>query len=540
MGVAVVGAGYWGKNLVRNFAALGKLSAVCESDPQRLKSFENVAPGVRLVAGYQEILADPAIPAVAIATRAEQHYEMARQALVAGKDVFVEKPLSLKVAEGRALVDLAKEKGLILMVGHVLRYHPAVLKLKEMVSRGDLGKIQYVYSNRLNLGRFRNEENILWSFAPHDIAVILYLLGEVPVAVSANGGNYLHRDIADVTVTTMSFKSGVRAHIFVSWLHPYKEQKLVLVGDRQMAVFDDVAPREKLLLFNHKIEWVDRIPVPRREDAQIVPVEEAEPLRAECEHFLGCVETRSRPLTDGESGLQVLEVLAAAQSSLEGKNQIVALEKAPEQPYFAHPTAVIDEPCEIGEGTRIWHFSHVMSGAKIGRNCSIGQNVFIGKNVVVGNNVKIQNDVSVFEEVTLEDDVFCGPSMVFTNVINPRSHVSRKDEYRKTLVRRGATIGANATIVCGHTVGKSAFIGAGAVVTKDVPDYALVLGNPGRIQGWMCQCGVKMAGNSEPRAKGKTKKPSPAGTVLSCSACGERYRMKGEKVEPIPSARVKK
>jgi len=237
-----------------------------------------------------------------------------------------------------------------------------------------------------------------------------------------------------------------------------------------------------------------------------------------------------------------LEVLAAAQSSLEGKNQIVALGSPPDQKYFSHPTAVIDQPCEIGEGTRIWHFTHVMSGAQIGRGCSIGQNVFIGKDVVIGNNVKIQNDVSVFEEVTLEDDVFCGPSMVFTNVINPRSHISRKDEYRKTLVRRGATIGANATIVCGHTVGEFAFIGAGAVVTKDVPDYALVLGNPGRIRGWMCQCGVRMAGNSKPRAKGKAKakKPSSAGIVLSCSACGARYRMKGEKVEPILPARENK
>jgi len=531
MSVAVVGAGYWGKNLVRNFAALGKLRAVCESDQQRLRDFENVAPGVQLVSRYEEILEDPEIPAVAIATRAEQHYEMARQALLAGKDVFVEKPLSLKVTEGKALVDLAREKGLILMVGHVLLYHPAILSLKEMVSRGDLGKIQYVYSNRLNLGRFRNEENILWSFAPHDIAVILYLLGEVPEAVSANGGNYLQRDIADVTVTNMSFKSGVRAHIFVSWLHPYKEQKLILVGDRQMAVFDDVAAKDKLLLFHHKIEWVDRIPVPRREDAQVIPIEGAEPLRAECEHFLSCMETRKRPLTDGESGLQVLEVLAAAQSSLEGKNQIVPPEKSSDQPYFVHPTAVIDQPCEIGQGTRIWHFSHVMSGARIGRGCSIGQNVFIGKDVVVGNNVKIQNDVSVYEEVTLEDDVFCGPSMVFTNVINPRSHISRKHEYRKTLVRRGATIGANATIVCGHRVGKFAFIGAGAVVTKDVPDYALVLGNPGRIRGWMCQCGVNLAGNS--KSRGKAKKSSSSSTILSCSVCGERYRRKGENVEPI-------
>lgn len=532
MNVAVVGAGYWGKNLVRNFAALGRLRCVCESDPGRLRSFARAAPGVRLVGDFGEVLRDAEIPAVAIATRAEQHFEMAHQALKAGKDVFVEKPLSLKVSEGKALVDLARSKGRILMVGHVLLYHPAVLKLKEMVSRGDLGKIQYVYSNRLNLGRFRNEENILWSFAPHDIAVILYLLGEQPEKVSAHGGNYLNQDIADVTVTSMSFKSGVRSHIFVSWLHPYKEQKLILVGDRKMALFDDVPVREKLLLFNHKIEWVDRIPVPRREDAEVVPLEEGEPLRAECEHFLHCVESRESPRSDGESGLKVLEVLDGCQSSLEGSGTPISLGEPARSVYFAHSTAIIDRPCEIGEGTRIWHFAHVMSGAKIGRGTSLGQNVFIGKDVVVGDNVKIQNNVSVYEEVTLEDDVFCGPSMVFTNVINPRSHISRKHEYRKTRVKRGATIGANATIVCGHSVGRYAFIGAGAVVTRDVPDYALILGNPGRVAGWMCRCGVRLPLSPPPQER--REKTAALGKIAACTACGDRYRIVEDGIEALP------
>ena len=161
--------------------------------------------------------------------------------------------------------------------------------------------------------------------------------------------------------------------------------------------------------------------------------------------------------------------------------------------YFAHESCYIDDGCEIGAGTKIWHFCHVMAGARIGARCNIGQNVVISPRVVIGDNVKIQNNVSIYTGVVLEDDVFCGPSMVFTNVINPRSHVSRKDEYRDTLVKRGATLGANSTIVCGHTIGRYAFIGAGSVVTKDVPDYALVVGNPGRVVGWMCECGVKLA-----------------------------------------------
>ena len=177
--------------------------------------------------------------------------------------------------------------------------------------------------------------------------------------------------------------------------------------------------------------------------------------------------------------------------------------------YFLHPTAVVDEPVEIGEGTNIWHFTHIMSGARIGRNCIIGQNVFIGSGVILGNNIKIQNNVSLYDGVILEDDVFCGPSMVFTNVFNPRSFISRKKEFRKTVVGRGATIGANATIICGNSIGQYAFIGAGSVVTKDVPDYALVYGNPGRVKGWVCQCAEEITFRS-----GKAV----------CQVCGKRYK----------------
>jgi UDP-2-acetamido-3-amino-2,3-dideoxy-glucuronate N-acetyltransferase len=180
--------------------------------------------------------------------------------------------------------------------------------------------------------------------------------------------------------------------------------------------------------------------------------------------------------------------------------------------YFVHESSYVDDGCEIGAGTRIWHFSHVMAGSRIGKRCNLGQNVVVSPQCVIGDNVKIQNNVSIYTGVILEDDVFCGPSMVFTNVVNPRSHVSRKDEYRQTLVRKGATIGANSTIVCGHTIGAYAFIGAGAVVTRDVPDYALLLGNPARIAGWMCQCGIKLAATVQPPA------------AATCAACGARYR----------------
>jgi UDP-2-acetamido-3-amino-2,3-dideoxy-glucuronate N-acetyltransferase len=191
--------------------------------------------------------------------------------------------------------------------------------------------------------------------------------------------------------------------------------------------------------------------------------------------------------------------------------------------YFVHESSYVDEPCEIGEGTKIWHFSHVMSNSRIGRRCNIGQNVVVSPQVTIGDNVKIQNNVSVYTGVILEDDVFCGPSMVFTNVVNPRSHVARKDEYRTTLVKRGASIGANATVVCGHTIGRYAFIGAGAVVTRDIPDFALVTGNPARITGWMCQCGIKLP----------LTRDAQRDEEATCEACGTAYVKRGGAVSEV-------
>lgn len=261
--IAVIGAGYWGKNLVRNFAELGVLNTICDVSKENIRRCSNEYPGVKLTEFCQEALEDKDIAGVIIATPAVTHYELAKQALIAGKHVFVEKPLALDVNEAEELVSLAKEKDLVLMVGHLLEYHPAVNKLAEIINDGVLGKINYIYSNRLNLGKVRNEENILWSFAPHDISVIRLLLGEEPYEVTSVGANYLNQAIADVTISTLSFRSGVRAHIFVSWLHPFKEQRLVVIGDKKMAVFEDSA-KDKLKIYDRGFEWKNRIPVPRK------------------------------------------------------------------------------------------------------------------------------------------------------------------------------------------------------------------------------------------------------------------------------------
>jgi UDP-2-acetamido-3-amino-2,3-dideoxy-glucuronate N-acetyltransferase len=452
-----------------------------------------------------------------IATPAASHGELVQRAVLAGKDVFVEKPLCLCVDEGKKLVALASESHRILMVGHLLWYHAAVLKLKELIDGGQLGRVEYIYSNRLNLGKIRREENILWSFAPHDISVILGLVGEMPESVQAQGGNYLHEKIADVTLSLLSFPSGIKAHIFVSWLHPYKEQKLIVVGDRQMAVFDDVEQENKLVLYPHTINWKNHLPVPNRAEARRVECNSTEPLKAECAHFLECIKTRQSPLTNGEEGLRVLRVLQQCQDALAiGPVMRKSLLARDQQSYFIHESAFVDENVEIGEGTTIWHVSHILKNCRIGKACRIGQNVVIGPNVKIGSGVKIQNNVSVYEGVTLEDDVFCGPSMVFTNVYNPRSEIRRMDEIRPTVVRRGATLGANCTILCGVTIGNYAFVGAGAVVLKDVPDFALVVGNPARIVGWMCACGNRIDVNCEREGV--------------CNVCRRRYLQIGNKL----------
>ena len=314
--VAVVGCGQWGKNLVRTFHSLGALQWLCDSDSLALEQQARLAPGVRTTTRFDELLATD-VKAIVLATPAALHYVGARAALRAGKDVFVEKPLALRYHEGAELLELATSLDRVLMVGHILQYHPAIGRLRELVAGEELGRLWYIYSNRLNLGKVRREENILWSFAPHDISVIHSLVGAEPETVSAVGSTHLQSDIADTTVTNLRFANGVGAHIFVSWLHPYKEQRLVVVGERKMAVFDDTRATGKLRIHDKGFEWADGIPVPRNDAETVVEIADTEPLRLECEHFLTCVMQRTTPLTDGESALSVLRVLEASQRSID-------------------------------------------------------------------------------------------------------------------------------------------------------------------------------------------------------------------------------
>jgi UDP-2-acetamido-3-amino-2,3-dideoxy-glucuronate N-acetyltransferase len=315
--VAVVGCGYWGKNLARNFYQLKSLTAICDASEEILTKQSEKYPDIILTTNFTEILNNNDIKALSIAVPAEHHFSLTKEALLHGKDVMVEKPLALNHRDGLELIRLAEEKNRILMVGHLLEYHPAVNKLYEIVKSGELGVLNYIYSHRLNLGKVRQEENILWSFAPHDISIILNLAGDMPQVVSSSGGSYLQPTIADVTVTNLHFANGIRAHIFVSWLHPYKEQKLVVIGSRKMAVFDDVAREGKLKIYDKGIEWKNGVPLVRQTAESTLFFTEEEPLQLECLHFIRCIQERIKPRTDGKAGLQVLKVLEASQLSLE-------------------------------------------------------------------------------------------------------------------------------------------------------------------------------------------------------------------------------
>lgn len=315
--IGLIGAGYWGKNLLRNFNALKALAGVFDISAECRAQYGALYPSARVFENCEALLADDTIPSVAIATPAASHGDLVEKALQAGKHVFVEKPLCLDVAEAEKLKNTADEKGLVLMVGHLLLYHPAFRALVETTSKGRLGKLRYIYSNRLSLGKIRRDENALWSFAPHDISMILQLAGGMPRRVIASGAHFLTDGVADTTLSHLVLGDNLQAHIYVSWLHPFKEQKLVVVGEQAMVVFDDTKdPAEKLLLFRHKVGWEGELPIVSKAAPEPVAFEESEPLRNECQAFLDAICGTSQPPSDAAEGIRVLKVLEACQQSI--------------------------------------------------------------------------------------------------------------------------------------------------------------------------------------------------------------------------------
>ena len=333
LSIAVVGAGYWGPNLVRNFARVqrGRLVAVCDLDTARLAQLKSLCTDANATTDYAALLADKSVDAIVLATPARAHFEMARAALEAGKHVYVEKPLCLSSSDAARLLELSKQRGRVLMVGHLLEYHPAVEFLLDLIERDEIGELRYLYSQRLNLGQVRADENALWSLAPHDISVANLLLGGNPQSVTASGQAFLRPDVHDVVFLTISYPGGRLAHVHVSWLDPHKTRQITLVGSKQMAVFDDMAPSEKLRLYDKGFDWqtADGVPTAtfsadaetalkvRFGDVTIPHLPATEPLLLECQHFVDSINNGTTPRIDGLDGLQVVQVLEAAQQSLE-------------------------------------------------------------------------------------------------------------------------------------------------------------------------------------------------------------------------------
>lgn len=321
--LGVVGLGYWGPNLVRNFARIdgARLKYCCDLDEDRLARVTSTYPAVTATRRYEDLLEDPAVEAVVVATSVPTHRELAAAALAAGKHVFVEKPLALTAAEAEELVAAAAERALTLMVGHLLVYHPAVTRIRQIIDADGLGDLRYIYSQRLNLGKVRSEENALWSLAPHDISIVLYFMGAEPDEVVCRGGDFVQPGIEDVAFCTLHFPDGRLAHLHVSWLDPHKTRKFTLVGSKKMLVFDDMAASEKIWIYDKGVEPVESMPYGkdltlRFGDITIPNVPLSEPLAIECRHFVDCVREGLTPLSDGRAGLAVVKVLEAADASL--------------------------------------------------------------------------------------------------------------------------------------------------------------------------------------------------------------------------------
>lgn len=314
--IAQIGCGHWGRNLTRNFAQLGVLAAVVEGNPStaRAMSAEHDVPA----RSWPDVLRDPSIQAVALATPAETHAKLAIEAMDAGKHVYVEKPMALSMADAERMIDKAREADRVLMVGHLLQYHPVFRAMKDTVKSGRIGTLRYIYSNRLSLGKFRTEEDVMWSFAPHDVSMILGLVGEEPHRIAAQGAAFVTEGLADWVTLQLRFPGGVGAHVTASWLHPFKEHRLVAIGTEGMLVFEDsqAAWEDKLMFYPHRVDVSGPVPIPQKAVGHRIAVDEGEPLRAECAHFVECIETGATPRTDGREGKSVLSVLMAAAEAM--------------------------------------------------------------------------------------------------------------------------------------------------------------------------------------------------------------------------------
>lgn len=515
--LGLIGGGYWGKNLVKTFNNIGVLKTICEINDELIKKYNVDYPHIITVDDYDEMLSDPSITMICVSLPAPLHYEFGIKALKAGKHLYVEKPITLDVQQAMELEEYSRMNNLKCMVGHLLHYHEAIKKIKEILKSNDLGPIKYITSNRKSHGIFRTFENVLWSFAPHDISIALSLCNgtfEDVQSISCNGKSFITENVHDIVNLTMTINN-IYVNINVDWSSPYKEQKLSIVCEKGMILFDDVEKNDKLKIIRNHIQTIDNNPVAMKDNFETIYLPSISPLENECRHFVETCDSFLNPITDAREGIEVLKVLKRADEILKGKNikksssmssdtsvdtygtiasnenNIWSFKSSNEQP-FIHETSICKSK-NVGATSKVWHWSHVTDTAIIGENCNIGQSCYIAG--TIGNGCKVQNNISIYKGVISGDNVFFGPSCVFTNDINPRCEYSKNGQYMETNIEDGVTIGANATIICGKRLGKYCLIGAGSVVTKDVEPYAIMVGNPARKIGTIDEQGNRTINN---------------------------------------------
>jgi UDP-2-acetamido-3-amino-2,3-dideoxy-glucuronate N-acetyltransferase len=517
--LALVGHGRWGRNHARTLAGLGALATVC--DPSRAVRDDVLEryPGVAVCATPEE-LAGMELDGIVLATPADTHAPLGKSFLEKGYHLFVEKPLAMDLDDALEMGRLAQQRQRVLQVGHILEYHPVRRRIEEILGSNELGQLLSARLVRTNLGTIRDAEDILLSFAPHDLAFALSLGGGLPSQVNADGLDLLGRGIADAASITLYFERPTPFHvqIQVSWFEPRKEHRALLIGTEGMLEWNDTKGERSLTLYRTRLQHGNGQPtaVSLAERVEL-PMEEGEPLKLELSDFIDCIASGGTPRSGAASGIEVLTVLEACMRSIRQKRRVNVMREPTD--YFVHESAIIHPSATVGKGSKIWHHCHIMHSCVIGDDVSLGQNCFVAAQARIGTGTRVQNNVSVYEGVELGREVFVGPSAVFTNVRFPRAFVSRKGEYENTRVMDRATIGANATVVCGVNIGEYAFVAAGAVVTKDVPPHVLVEGVPAVRSGFMCRCGERLhfVGSDHTR----------------CRRCDLPFRKAGDGVEVV-------
>ncbi len=515
--VGVVGCGYWGPNHIRNLRTLPEcnLKAMCDVNESRLKHLKALYPEVEGITSYDHMLNGIGLDAVVIATSVKHHFPLAKASLLAGKHTLIEKPMASTSEECEELIDIAARNGLVLMVGHTFLYSPVVRKIVDIIQAGDIGDIRYINSRRLNLGLFQKDVNVAWDLAPHDISIILHILEEFPIAVNCQGNAHVTPHIADVTNMSLTFRHKRFATIQSSWLEPRKVREMTIVGTRRMIVYDDIQTIEKIRIYDVRVERPPHYDTFAEfqysyhyGDSYIPHVKQEEPLRVEVQHFVECIEKGVRPLTGGRQGLELVKILEAASASLDNHGAPVT---------FAHPhealpsferkgygelapaglvlrlngqmadTKRISADVKLGRNVSIYAFVNLY-GCEIGDDTRIGTFVEIQKGAKVGDRCKISSHSFICEGVTIESEVFIGHGVTFINDRYPRAtgmsgqpQTEADWSVQSTLVKRGASIGSGATLLGGVTIGEKAIVGAGSVVTKDVPPATIVAGNPARV-----------------------------------------------------------